>query len=76
MIGEFRPEAYGPPQPSGGLFTSFLLELTVYPAIFALWKQRSLPAPRELPASAEIYTVPRRAARPIPPRPPRAPLVR
>lgn len=26
----------------GGLVTSFLLELTVYPAIFALWKQRSL----------------------------------
>ncbi len=29
----------------GGLVTSFLLELTVYPAIFALWKKRSLPAP-------------------------------
>jgi Cu(I)/Ag(I) efflux system membrane protein CusA/SilA len=27
----------------GGLFTSFLLELTVYPAIFALWKRRGLP---------------------------------
>ena len=26
----------------GGLFTSFLLELTVYPAIFALWKGRGL----------------------------------
>ena len=26
----------------GGLVTSFFLELTVYPAIFALWKQRSL----------------------------------
>jgi Cu(I)/Ag(I) efflux system membrane protein CusA/SilA len=26
----------------GGLFTSFLLELTVYPAIFALWKGRRL----------------------------------
>jgi len=26
----------------GGLGTSFLLELTVYPAIFAIWKQRSL----------------------------------
>jgi Cu(I)/Ag(I) efflux system membrane protein CusA/SilA len=26
----------------GGLFTSFLLELTVYPAIFAVWKSRSL----------------------------------
>ena len=28
----------------GGLVTSFLLELTVYPAIFAVWKRRSLPA--------------------------------
>ncbi len=27
----------------GGLVTSFLLELTVYPALFALWKRRSLP---------------------------------
>ncbi len=27
----------------GGLVTSFLLELTVYPAIFALWKGRHLP---------------------------------
>jgi Cu(I)/Ag(I) efflux system membrane protein CusA/SilA len=29
----------------GGLVTSFALELFVYPALFALWKQRSLPAP-------------------------------
>ena len=28
----------------GGLVTSFLLELTVYPAIFAIWKGRSLKA--------------------------------
>jgi Cu(I)/Ag(I) efflux system membrane protein CusA/SilA len=27
----------------GGLVTSFLLELTVYPAIFAIWKGRALP---------------------------------
>ena len=27
----------------GGLVTSFLLELTVYPAIFAMWKGRGLP---------------------------------
>jgi len=27
----------------GGLVTSFLLELTVYPAIFAMWKSRGLP---------------------------------
>jgi Cu(I)/Ag(I) efflux system membrane protein CusA/SilA len=26
----------------GGLATSFLLELTVYPAIFAIWKRRDL----------------------------------
>jgi len=29
----------------GGLATSFALELLVYPALFALWKRRSLPAP-------------------------------
>ena len=29
----------------GGLTTSFLLELTVYPAIFAMWKGRFLPKP-------------------------------
>jgi Cu(I)/Ag(I) efflux system membrane protein CusA/SilA len=27
----------------GGLVTSFLLELTVYPAVFAIWKSRGLP---------------------------------
>jgi Cu(I)/Ag(I) efflux system membrane protein CusA/SilA len=38
----------------GGLVTSFLLELTVYPAIFGLWKSRSLRAtPAELPGAAE-----------------------
>jgi Cu(I)/Ag(I) efflux system membrane protein CusA/SilA len=26
----------------GGLLTSFLLELTVYPAIFSIWKRGSL----------------------------------
>jgi len=26
----------------GGLVSSFLLELTVYPAIFALWKSRGV----------------------------------
>jgi Cu(I)/Ag(I) efflux system membrane protein CusA/SilA len=30
----------------GGLVTSFLLELTVYPAIFAIWKGRGLPERR------------------------------
>jgi Cu(I)/Ag(I) efflux system membrane protein CusA/SilA len=29
----------------GGLVTSFLLELTVYPALFAIWKSRRLSAP-------------------------------
>jgi Cu(I)/Ag(I) efflux system membrane protein CusA/SilA len=29
----------------GGLITSFLLELTVYPAIFAIWKGRALRSP-------------------------------
>jgi copper/silver efflux system protein len=28
----------------GGLATRFLLELLVYPAIYFLWKKRSLPA--------------------------------
>jgi Cu(I)/Ag(I) efflux system membrane protein CusA/SilA len=28
----------------GGLATSFILELLVYPAIYLLWKERSLPA--------------------------------
>ena len=27
----------------GGLFTSFLMELLVYPAIYLLWRQRHLP---------------------------------
>jgi copper/silver efflux system protein len=36
----------------GGIVTSFLLELTVYPAIFALWKRReSLGTPAALPAA-------------------------
>jgi Cu(I)/Ag(I) efflux system membrane protein CusA/SilA len=35
----------------GGLATSFLLELTVYPAIFALWKGRALSRPSP-PASS------------------------
>jgi len=26
----------------GGLFTSFALELLVYPAIYAIWKSRSI----------------------------------
>jgi Cu(I)/Ag(I) efflux system membrane protein CusA/SilA len=31
----------------GGLFTSFLMELLVYPAIYLLWKKRSLAAETE-----------------------------
>ena len=27
----------------GGIFTSFLLELLVYPVIYEIWKSRSLP---------------------------------
>jgi Cu(I)/Ag(I) efflux system membrane protein CusA/SilA len=40
----------------GGLVTSFLLELTVYPAIFAIWKRRGL-------AAAGSHEVPTAAAR-------------
>ena len=29
----------------GGLFTSFLMELLVYPAIYLLWRRRDLPHP-------------------------------
>ncbi len=36
----------------GGMVTSFLLELTVYPALFALWKGRGLP--QDEPASARV----------------------
>jgi Cu(I)/Ag(I) efflux system membrane protein CusA/SilA len=32
---------------AGGLVTSFALELLVYPALFAIWKQRELPGPTE-----------------------------
>lgn len=36
----------------GGLVTSFLLELTVYPAIFAIWKGRKLPHEETQPAGS------------------------
>jgi Cu(I)/Ag(I) efflux system membrane protein CusA/SilA len=32
----------------GGLFTSFLMELLVYPAIYLLWRERDLPRPEHL----------------------------
>ena len=34
----------------GGLTTSFALELLVYPALFAIWKRRSLPVSTPLPS--------------------------
>jgi len=39
----------------GGLVTSFLLELTVYPAIFAIWKGRGLPSAPSI-ASDDLTT--------------------
>ncbi|MCE9572957.1 MAG: CusA/CzcA family heavy metal efflux RND transporter [Deltaproteobacteria bacterium] len=42
----------------GGLVTSFILELLVYPAVFAIWKGRGLPAGAPTPAS-ESAQVPR-----------------
>jgi hypothetical protein len=29
----------------GGIVTSFLLELLVYPAVYAVWRERTLPEP-------------------------------
>ncbi len=46
----------------GGLVTSFLLELTVYPAIYAIWKRRGLRA---------ASTAPTAEARAVPEEPPR-----
>ena len=37
----------------GGLVTSFLLELTVYPAIFALWKHSAMRRQTQSPAPSE-----------------------
>ena len=31
----------------GGIFTSFLMELLVYPSIYLMWKRRELPAGSE-----------------------------
>jgi Cu(I)/Ag(I) efflux system membrane protein CusA/SilA len=30
----------------GGIFTSFIMELLVYPAIYAIWRRRHLELPR------------------------------
>ncbi len=38
----------------GGLVTSFFLELTVYPAVFAIWKGRGLPAPADSPPAEAL----------------------
>ncbi|HWL86902.1 MAG TPA: efflux RND transporter permease subunit, partial [Polyangiaceae bacterium] len=38
----------------GGLVTSFLLELTVYPAIFAIWKQRGLREDDEVTPTEDV----------------------
>ena len=38
---------------AGGLVSSFALELLVYPALFALWKERALPQPHELSSPLE-----------------------
>jgi Cu(I)/Ag(I) efflux system membrane protein CusA/SilA len=35
----------------GGLVTSFVLELLVYPAIFAIWKGRELRSRSDLPSA-------------------------
>lgn len=48
----------------GGIFTSFLLELLVYPAVYAVWRERSLsqePGPEFAPAadSYEMLPAPR-----------------
>jgi Cu(I)/Ag(I) efflux system membrane protein CusA/SilA len=38
---------------AGGLVSSFALELLVYPALFALWKERALPRERDIPGPLE-----------------------
>ncbi|MCA9677123.1 MAG: efflux RND transporter permease subunit [Kofleriaceae bacterium] len=42
----------------GGLATSFLLELTLYPVLFSLWKQRGLPRGEATPAPTETPGLP------------------
>ncbi len=46
----------------GGLVTSFLLELTVYPAIFALWKRRESPGTPAALATPSPFDPQRRTA--------------
>jgi Cu(I)/Ag(I) efflux system membrane protein CusA/SilA len=40
----------------GGLVTSFVLELLVYPAVFAIWKARELAPGNGLPAATATPT--------------------
>ena len=50
----------------GGIVTSFLLELTVYPAMFALWKGReSAAVPADLPGAHEPSAGGARALQPV-----------
>jgi Cu(I)/Ag(I) efflux system membrane protein CusA/SilA len=42
----------------GGVFTSFLLELVVYPAVFEAWKGRGLPARRDAPVERVTSAAP------------------
>jgi copper/silver efflux system protein len=42
----------------GGLATSFLMELLVYPAIYLLWKQRALPVEHTADAAAALPSLP------------------
>ncbi len=53
----------------GGLATSFLLELTVYPAIFAIWKRRR----NGFPTAAARQTAPPESPEPSPPPEPAEP---
>jgi Cu(I)/Ag(I) efflux system membrane protein CusA/SilA len=41
----------------GGVLTSGILELLIYPVIFVIWKKRSLPQPRQV-ASLQIASAP------------------
>ena len=44
----------------GGVTTSTIMELLVYPAIFYLWRSRSLPAPAQAGAPANPVPLPPR----------------
>jgi Cu(I)/Ag(I) efflux system membrane protein CusA/SilA len=46
----------------GGLVTSFALELLVYPAIYYLWRRRTLPEGAAAPEWADAALVPAKAA--------------